>query len=189
MAKRLNTLEELAKIITEEQAHLSAIAILVSRARQQRERFFNQGQTPTEIKAQMDLLYGDMEQISNQVEAELGGVHWKAPAEVRIGTTGTVASPGAAVAELHHFSMTISAATIIAEDLGTNDLTAFGTLFAVDDIIELTGAEDKENSQTVEVLSSTTTAITLRNVIPGGVDNVTDETMKIIMKVDNSESS
>lgn len=185
---RVHTVAELREIFREQSDRIAAIQRLLDTAEKTQERMYKTGHLLSEVKTKMDALYGDIEEVSNEIEASLGaimsGVTWAWPVEVRVGLTGehTIDTD---IWEVKYLSINGTVITAVAEDGDPLDV-GLNNYLAVGDLVELVNPEDPENGQIMEATSASAAFVTLVATIPGGTVNLTDSRAKLVLKVDAS---
>lgn len=189
---RVHTIQELRDIFGEQTDRIAAIQRLLDTAELTQDRMYETGHTLAEIKTEMDSLYADIEVISDKVEADIVAIQgtttpWQWPVEMRVGLTGLHTVQTTETYEVSFFTFGASTGIIEALNEAADPINILAsTYFAIGDIVEVVGPEDKENAQIMEVASATTTSVVTVQDIPGGVDNATDRRAKVVLKIDAS---
>jgi hypothetical protein len=173
MAK-VYTIEELEAQVREFIARLQAVQMSLISVRQRRENMYKQGETITVMDTQIQADLDAIEGISDQIGAEITAMVFLNAIEIRVGLERKVAS----------FGMDLNGGKIECfDDDGAEVDVLVDDHFNSADIIEVVGAETKDNSRLITLtgVGGDGGQFEFAN-ISGATDNAEDTKAKIIMR-------
>jgi hypothetical protein len=164
-------------------AQVGALHSALSAAYRTQEAMFRHGDTTSTIKTAMNQILGDLDTMAADIAADLDAIPISVWAEeVRIGNPTNFKM--ISIDEDDAANSGKSKLTALQED-GATEIASW--VFANGDVVEIVTPEDSENAQEFTIDSAppeTTSAIwsTTGTDLAGGVDNLTDEKAKLILR-------